>query len=50
MKAIAEDMLASSGHANAGEGIRSIVRGSTLDEKKGRALEGLKETAALVNQ
>jgi ATP-dependent DNA ligase len=50
VKAIAEEILSSSGRADAREGIRSIVQGAKLDEIKGRALEALKETAALVNQ
>jgi ATP-dependent DNA ligase len=50
VKAIAEEILTSTGRAEAREGIRSIVQGAKLDEIKGRALEALKETAALVNQ
>jgi len=50
VKAIAEEVLTSSGRADAREGIRSIVQGAKLDEIKGKALEALKETAALVNQ
>ncbi|MGD9656281.1 MAG: hypothetical protein AB7U61_01365 [Methylocystis sp.] len=49
-KAVADEILTSSGQAEAREGIRSIVQGAKLDEIKGRALEALKETAALVNQ
>ena len=50
VKAIAEEILTSSGRTEAREGIRSIVQGAKLDEIKGRALEALKETAAIVNQ
>jgi ATP-dependent DNA ligase len=50
VKLIAEEILSSSGRAEAREGIRSIVQGAKLDEIKGRALEALKETAAIVNQ
>lgn len=50
VKAIAEEILSSSGRTEAREGIRSIVQGSKLDEIKGRALEALKETATIVNQ
>jgi hypothetical protein len=50
VKAIAEEILTSSGRADAREGIRSIVQGAKLDEIKGKALEALKDTSALVNQ
>lgn len=50
VKAVADEILTSSGRAEAREGIRSIVQGAKLDEIKGRALEALKETATLVNQ
>lgn len=50
VKAIAEETLSSSGRAEAREGIRSIIQGPKLDEIKSRALEALKDTAALVNQ
>ncbi len=50
VKAVAEDILSSSGRAEAREGIRSIVQGAGMEEIKGRALEALKETAALVNR
>jgi hypothetical protein len=50
VKAIAEEILTSTGRADAREGIRSIVQGAKLDEIKGRALEALKETAAIIDQ
>jgi len=50
VKAIADEILSSSGRAEAREGIRSIVQGAKLDEIKGRALEALKETAAILDQ
>ncbi len=50
VKAVADEILTSSGRAEAREGIRSIVQGAQIDEIKGRALEALKETATLVNQ
>jgi hypothetical protein len=49
VKTIAEEILSSSGRADAREGIRSIVQGAKLDEIKVRALEALKETAAIVD-
>jgi ATP-dependent DNA ligase len=50
VKTVAEEILSSSGRAEAREGIRSIVQGAKLEEIKGRALAALKETAAIVNQ
>jgi ATP-dependent DNA ligase len=50
VKAIAEEILTSSGRAEAREGIRTIVQGAKLDEIKARALEALKETAAIVDK
>lgn len=48
-KQIAEEILASSGRADAREGIRTIVQGAKPDEIKARALEALKETAAIID-
>lgn len=50
VKSVADEILTSSGRAEAREGIRTIVQGAKLDEIKSRALEALKETATLVNQ
>ena len=41
VKSIAEEILSSSGRAEAREGIRSIVQGAKLDEIKGKALAAL---------
>ncbi len=50
VQAVAEEILSSSGRAEAREGIRSIVQGAKLDEIKARALEALKETATILDQ
>ena len=49
VKAIAEEILTSSGRAEAREGIRTIVQGAKLVEIKARAREALKETAAIID-
>jgi hypothetical protein len=49
IKAVAEEILTSTGRAEAREGIRTIVQGAKLEEIKGRALEALKETAAIID-
>ena len=48
VKAVADEILSSSGRAEAREGVRSVVQGAKLDEIKDRALAALKETAATV--
>ena len=48
VKAVADEILSSTGRAEAREGIRTIVQGASLPEIKGRALAALKETAAIV--
>ena len=48
VKLIADEILSPSGRADAREGIRTIVQGAKLEEIKGRALDALKETAAIV--
>jgi ATP-dependent DNA ligase len=50
VKLIADEILSSSGRAEAREGVRSIVQGAKLDEIKGKALDALKETAGIIDQ
>jgi hypothetical protein len=49
IKTIAEEILTSSGRAEAREGIRTITQGAKLDEIKDRALDALKETTAILD-
>jgi ATP-dependent DNA ligase len=50
VQAVADEILSSSGRAEAREGVRSVVQGAKLEEIKDRALAALKETAAIVRQ
>jgi hypothetical protein len=50
IKLVADEILSSSGRAEAREGVRSVVQGAKLEEIKDRALAALKETAAIVRQ
>jgi hypothetical protein len=49
-KLVAEEILTSSGRAEAREGVRSVVQGAQLDEIKDKALGALKETAQIIDQ
>ncbi|WP_457798331.1 hypothetical protein [Methylocystis sp. S23] len=49
MRAVAEELLTSTGRAEAREGVRTIAQGAPLDEIKHRALTALKEAGALVD-
>lgn len=46
---VCEALGGSSGRAEAREGVRSIIQGAGLDEIKHRALDGLRETAAILD-
>lgn len=48
-KAVATELLTASGRAEAREGVRTIVQGAGLDEIKQRALDALRETAAILD-
>ncbi|PPD43702.1 MAG: hypothetical protein CTY15_09190 [Methylocystis sp.] len=50
VKEVADEILSSSGRAEAREGIRAMAQGAKLDEIKARALAGLKETATILDQ
>ncbi len=50
VKIIAEEILTSSGLAEAREGVRSIVQGAKLEEIKDKALDALKETTGIIDQ
>ena len=50
VKLVADEILSSSGRAEAREGVRSVVQGAKLDEIKGRALSALRETAEIIDQ
>jgi hypothetical protein len=49
IKQVCEALGGSSGRAEAREGVRSIIQGAGLDEIRQRALDGLRETAAIVD-
>jgi hypothetical protein len=49
IKAVAENLATSSGRADAREGVRSVTQGASLEEIKRRALEAMKEAAALLD-
>ncbi len=49
VKAVAEDLLTSSGRHDAREGVRTVVQGAQLSEMKGRALTELKSTATILD-
>jgi hypothetical protein len=50
VKEVAEEILSATGRTEAREGIRAIVQDAKLDEIKTRALEALKETAAILDR
>jgi ATP-dependent DNA ligase len=50
VKSVAEEILSSSGRAEAREGVRTIVQGAKIDEVKGKALDALRETAKILDQ
>lgn len=45
IKSVAEELLTSSGRADAREGVRTVVQGANLDEIKTRALDALGQVA-----
>jgi hypothetical protein len=49
IKAVAEELLTSSGRADARESVRTVVQGAALEEIKHRALDALKETSAVLD-
>ncbi|WP_363350795.1 hypothetical protein [Methylocystis echinoides] len=49
IKSVAEELLTSSGRADAREGVRTIVQGAGLDEIKPRALDALHQVAAVLD-
>jgi hypothetical protein len=49
VKSIAEELMTSAGRAEAREGIRTIAAGATSDQMKDRAIEQLKEVAAILD-
>lgn len=49
IRSVSEALCASGGRADAREGVRSIIQGAGLDEIKQRALDGLRETAAILD-
>jgi hypothetical protein len=49
VKAVASELLTSSGRADAREGVRTITQGAPLEEIKERALAGLKDAAAILD-
>lgn len=49
IKAISENLMTSSGRADAREGVRTVTQGASLDEIKHRALGAMRETAALLD-
>jgi hypothetical protein len=49
IRAVAEELLTSTGRAEAREGVRTVAQGAPLDEIKRRALDAVKEAGALVD-
>jgi hypothetical protein len=49
IKSIAEELLTSTGRAEAREGIRTIAAGASPDQMKVRAIDQLKEVAAILD-
>lgn len=49
IKSVAEELLTSSGRADAREGVRTVVQGAGLEQIKERALAALRETAAILD-
>ncbi len=49
IRKVCEALGGSSGRAEAREGVRSIIQGAGLEEIKQRALDGLRETASIVD-
>ncbi len=49
IKAIADDLLTTSGRADAREGVRTVAQGATREQMKERAISALKDTAVLLD-
>jgi hypothetical protein len=49
VRAVAEELVSSTGRAEAREGVRTVAQGAPLDEIRGRALDALKEVGALLD-
>lgn len=49
IRTVCEALGGSSGRAEAREGVRSIIQGAGLDEIKQRSLDGLRQTAAIID-
>lgn len=49
IRSVTAELLTSGGRADAREGVRTIVQGASLDEIKPRALDALRQTAAVLD-
>ncbi len=49
IKSVADELQTSGGRADAREGVRTIVQGASLEEIKHRALDSLKQVAAVLD-
>ncbi|QGM97230.1 hypothetical protein [Methylocystis parvus] len=49
IRAVAEELLTSTGRAEAREGVRTIAQGASLDDIKRGALDAMKEVGAIVD-